>query len=403
MITRKLAAITGLLLTAEFAFADASYQTTSQVTGGQFVDNLRSVSFLSKQMEKAFAPTSHIVMVHGNQKADVSKDFTQIIDLDKGQMIFIDHNKKTYYILTFAQMAKQMANVSQQMQKVQQQSAQPQTQPPQNIKIDFDTKVDNTGVTKVVNGFTAQEQIITVKMTATSTDPAAVPPGQPNSFTYTVTTDAWITPDPPEMKEIQDFDVRMAQKMMQGMDTSALMQQWKQNANNGNAAMAQMFGGHPGASEAMAQMAKETAKIKGTRILEVMSMGGDVPAQAGTANTTAAPSQPQSQQQGSVAGQVATDTATQTAAGESGRLGVVGSALANSTLSAFRRKKASTPPAAQTTTTSSAATSGTASSPQKVVLMEMTEQKTNFSRDAVPSSAFQIPAGYKQVQLPNAQ
>jgi hypothetical protein len=68
-------AVTGL------CFADASYQETTQVTGGTMVDQLKSVSFL-KSMNNMFAPTT-TTMVHGNQKAVVSKDSTEITDLDK--------------------------------------------------------------------------------------------------------------------------------------------------------------------------------------------------------------------------------------------------------------------------------------------------------------------------------
>jgi hypothetical protein len=35
-----------------------------------------------------------------------------------------------------------------------------------------------------------------------------------------------------------------------------------------------------------------------------------------------------------------------------------------------------------------------------VVLMSMTTEKTNFSHDAVPASAFEVPTGYMQVQSP---
>jgi hypothetical protein len=164
--------------------------------------------------------------------------------------------------------------------------------------------------------------------------------------------------------------------------------------SSGGGGMAMMFGGHPGSQQAMDQMAKEMAKIKGTRILEVMSMGGDAPAQPGGAAPAAAPAQ---QQQGSVAGQVASDTATQTASSESSKLGTFGSALSNSALSAFHRKKATPPPAQPA---AAPATPGTTPGTQHVTMMETTNSMTNFSEEPVPASAFQIPAGYKQVQSP---
>jgi hypothetical protein len=145
------------------------------------------------------------------------------------------------------------------------------------------------------------------------------PNGAQNTITYSVTTDAWIAPDPPEVKEIQGFDARMGKKMMQGADLSAFAR-----PGGANAGLAQIFGSKPGTAEAMAQMQKEMAKLKGTRVMEVTRMGGDAPA------TTVAATQPV----------------------------------------------------------------------KSVVLMEMTMQKSNFSREAIPSSAFAVPDGFKQ--LPSA-
>ena len=80
------------------------------------------------------------------------------------------------------------------------------------MKTSFDVSVKNTGVTKDVNGLTAQEQLVTMQMHVT--DPNAPPTDAGNTMTYVVTTDAWIAPDPPEVKEIQDFDMRFGKKLM---------------------------------------------------------------------------------------------------------------------------------------------------------------------------------------------
>ncbi|MGC2161764.1 MAG: hypothetical protein WA634_07655 [Silvibacterium sp.] len=398
MNTRKVTAWGMVLLACPFmsgyAFADASYQSTTQITGGTLVDTVKSVGFLGKSMSKMFAPTSTLTMVHGNQKATVSKDFTDIVDLDKEEMIHIDSVKKTYTVMTFAQMRQMMQNMPQQMQKIQAQAKQAQTQQPQtDLKMSYNVSAKNTGVSKEVNGLMAQEQVITMTMTITDPNAPAPAPGQPTSIAYTVTTDAWIAPDPPEVKEIQDFDIRMGQKIMQGVDMQAWAAQMKASANN--AGMGQLLGGQPGAADAMAQMGKEMAKLKGTRVLEITSMGGLAPAGTAPASSTTPAAQTNS---GSVAGQVATDTATQTAATESSRLGTVGSALGSSMMSAWHRKKAQ--PAPAPAPAPAAATPANGQATQNVVMMSMTTQKTNFSKEQVPVSAFEIPAGYKQVTSP---
>jgi hypothetical protein len=415
MNTRKLTVWASALLASQCmcgaAFGDASYQSTTQVTGGTLVDGLKSVSFLGKSLSNMFAPDSTITMVHGNQKATVRKDFTDIIDLDKEQMIHIDTAKKTYSIVTFAQMRQAMKDMPAQMQQAQTEVKQAQSQQPQMPKTDLKTSytvdVKNTGVSKVVNGLMAQEQVITMTMTVTdpnapATASTSAPAGSAvSSITYTLTTDAWIAPDPPQVKEIQDFDKRMAQKMMEGVD----LQAWASSMRNSNAGMTQLLGNQPGASDAMAQMAKEMAKLKGTRVMEVTSMGGVAPVQ-GTAQAGSSPASPASGDSGGgVAGQVATDTATQTAASEANRMGMVGSALGNSVMSAWHKKKAASPQ--QNTTTAAApatsANNANGQGTQNVTLVSTTTQMSNFSAEPVPASAFEIPAGFHKTASPYEQ
>jgi hypothetical protein len=253
------------------------------------------------------------------------------------------------------------------------------------LKTSFEVSVKNTGLNKSVNGLDAQEQVVELRMHIT--DPNGSGTEAQNTVTFTVTTDAWIAPDPPEVKEIQEFDARMAKKMMEGADVSAFMK-----PGGANAGLAQMFGGKPGTAEAMTQMQKEMAKIKGTRVMEVTRMGGDAPAGSQTAATTPGATNPGT----SVASQVATDTAAQTAASESGKLGTVGSAISSSLLSAFRRQTAARP--APTAPVAAPATTVAGTQPTTpVVLMEMTMQKSNFSKEAIPSSAFAVPDGFKQM------
>jgi hypothetical protein len=204
-----------------------------------------------------------------------------------------------------------------------------------------------------------------------------------------VTTDAWISPDPPEVKEIQDFDVRMAKKMMEGVDVQAMMAQMKSSFDNSG--MSQMLGSKPGASDAMAQMGKEMAKIKGTHVMDVVSMGGVVPAGTVTQGSSATTSQ-----SSPTAGDVAGDAAQQTAANQTASsVGGLGGALAGSVLGGWHRKKASTPPAQ--TPAAAPSTTTNADGTQTVVLISTTTQKMNFSQSSVPDSAFQIPAGYAKV------
>jgi hypothetical protein len=401
----KVAAVGVMLLVNQCLLADASFQSTYQITGGTLVDALKGQAFIGRAVGKMFAPTNTLTMVHGNQKAVVTKDSMEITDLDQETITHVDMAKKTYSVITFAQMRQAFANMPKQMEQAQTQMKQAQAQmkqqqgqmPANNLQTSFEVTAKNTGVSKVVNGVTAQEQLITMSMKVT--DPNAAATTSTSSMTYVVTTDVWIAPDPPAVKEIQDFDLRAAKKMMEGVDMSAFFTSMKADLNAG---MTGMFSSQPGAGEAMAQMGKEMAKLKGTHVMEVTSVGGSG---AGPSNTppasAAAPSTP-ANSTGSVAGQVATDTAAQTAASEAGKLGVFGSALGNSAMGALRRKKAAPAPTPAPAATTSATSGGTQAT-QSAVLMETTNQETDFSMEAVPPSAFQVPKGFKREASPYDQ
>jgi len=377
-------------------YADSSYEHTTQITGGQLVAMVKNLSFFSKQMRAMTDPTSEITMVHGNQKAIVSKDYTEIWDLDKEVILHIDNTKKSYSVMTFADMRKaidempaKMAQMQEQMKEQQakmqqQQKGQPAPTMPPNLQFNFTVDVQNTGLTKMIEAYNATQQILTLKMICTDTNN----PG--TNITYTTTTEIWTTPDvPAEMKEARDFDMRFGLKLMQGADVKDLMASMANMRNGSQMAMAQMFGSQPGAADAFAQMGKEMAKIKGTRLIEITRMGGSgtgMDAQQGNGsgsngsqgNSGSGSNNSQAQNNGSI---------------------FPGGGLGGALIGAFHKKKqpdAQPAPAA----TTPAATPGQT---QDVTLMEMTTSTHAFSTASVPASVFQVPGGYKQVQSPMAQ
>ncbi len=350
---------------------DSSYKETTQMTGGQLIDSLKNIPFMGKQMKSLTDPVTTTTMVHGNQKAVVTSQSTEIYDLDKQEIIHIDTVKKQYSVDTFDDMRKMMARMPDAIKQAQAATVQPQAPqaqaPASNLQYSFSVSVNNTGVQQVVNGLNAKQQILT--LTTIVTDPSQ--PG--TSATYTVTSEIWTTPDmPEEMKDAQDFDTRFAQALMSGVDMSAYLSML---GNSSNVAMTQMFAGNPGAGGAYAQMGKEMAKIQGTPILEKTSMGGSGTGQAAPGNN-AASSQPDDTGSG---GNVV-------AKGVSSLVGLFG-----------KKKSQPANPAPAASPTSAPQTPG------ETTLLETTTQKSDFSHDPVPASAFEIPAGFKQVPSPLAQ
>ncbi len=388
-----------MLLMTRLGMADASYQETTQITGGQLVDTLKSVPFAQKRIQKIFDPIVSSKMLHGNQLVSVSKSSAEIIDLDKETITHIDVEKKTFTVMTFAQMRQAIQDAPKKLAQAQAKAKQApasktapeEDTPASQLQVTYEVSVLDTGVSKVVNGLPAKEQLLTLK--AHVTDPTAPPSNGPNTVTYSYIADIWSAPEPPEVKEINDFFVRYAKKMMQGVDTAALVKSMKPALGGG--AIAPLFAANPGMGPALQEMMKKMAvemqKIKGIPVLEVTRLGGEgLTASPGT--VPASPPPPPVAPGSAIAGQVATDTATGAVASQAGKLGALGSAFGHSMLSALHHNSdPATPP-------SGAAAGAPAAS--SAVLYETTTQKSSFSQEPVPATAFLVPAGYTQVVNP---
>lgn len=355
------------------ARADSSYQESSQITGGVLKDQMTSNPLMARMTGKMFAATSTTTMVHGNQKAVVRPESIEIWDLDAQTISHVDKVKKTYWVVTFAEMRQAMSKAMGQANQPMPQAQTPQ--PQSNLKTTFQVAVNNTGVTKPVNGVSAQEQVITMTVTVTDTSQPQSPSQNPAVFV--VTNDMWVAlEDLPELKEIHDFDLRMEKAMMQGVDLSAMMAEMNQAREQSG----QLLANQPGAAAALAQMGRQIATLKGTRVMTVTSVGGNAPAgsAAQAPSSAQAPASDAGSQQGSVL---------------PGRLGSMASMIGG-----FHKKQPAQQPAPATTTPSAGSSGGS-----NVVLMQTTEQMSNFSEDPIPASVFQVPGGYSRVPSPYAQ
>jgi hypothetical protein len=339
-----------LISTCSSAFADFTYQETTQITGGSVVGMMKMAGTFSKTARQAGDPVISTVTIKGNRMMRVSKDSTEIIDLDAGTMTIIDNIKKQYTVMTFEQMRQQM-DAAMAKAKAQQakQPQQPANNDAQNVDVKFNVKVRNTGAMKDVAGLSAKESILT--MTVDATDKQS---GQTGSFA--MTNDMYLAPDIPGYEEVRDFYKRYAMKMgtvMSGAMNAQIMALMQQ----------------PSAGKGMAEMVEEMSKLKGIPVLQIMRMGttldGTPLPAASEAPLPAGPPPP-------TAGSVA-----KSAVMSSLPFGGFG-----------RKKKQDDPPPADNS-----------AQPGAAVLVESTTQLTSFSSAAVDASQFNLPSGYKKVDF----
>lgn len=381
-VLQRFVPLAGMVLAAPFAQADASYRETVQITGGSLIETLKNIPFMPKSMKQILEPMVSRKALHGNQLVSVSKSSTEIIDLDQETLTQIDAEKKTYTVVTFAQMRQAYKDAPKKLEEAQAKARAESPAPPQDagnspppVKVTFDIHVSDPGAVKSINGVSSREQVMTMKAHVIDANPP--PDKPPQSVTYTMITDVWTAPEPPEMKEIDDFYVRYGRKLMEGVDAAALMKAM-QPAINGSALTA-LFATQPGAGSAaqdmMKKMATEIEKIKGTRILEVTRMGGEAMAPPAAGDAVAPPPANASAAQPSTAS----------------KLGALGSMLGKSMLGSLRGNDA---PEAQRSN---------AAQPDNTVLYESTSQKSDFSGEAVSAALFQVPPGFKKLDSALAQ
>lgn len=360
------------LLAAASAHADASYEETSQVTGGSLLKMTKSMSFFSRSMKSISDPTITQVYVSGDRMARVTADAIDITDLSQKEFIHIDKQKRTYTITTFAQAQQAVQNAAEQMKNApQQQQATPAQQPqqPSDVKLSYSFNVKETGATQAMEGGTAREVLITSQLNATSAT-------QPGEATMEMTNDVWLLDnEPAAYKEVRDFDRRLGEAMVSGM-----------MANGNPFASNPMIASKPGASDSFAGMAEQMKKLHGFSVMEVTRMGVTQNGEPLPPPQTAA-----ADASSGSGGDAAKKAAAQSAGSAASSRLTKG--LGSFGLGGFGHKKqndsadSQTPPADSQT-------------PPDPVLMEITTKKSNFSSAPVSSSVFDIPAGYQQIGSP---
>lgn len=322
-------------------FADFSYEQTTKMTGGL----MQKMAFLSKQLRE---PIRSTVAVKGDRMATISPLAGHIIDLQSETITEINFQKRTYSVITFAQMAEALKQMQAKMQA---------QKGDQKVDMTMKPSVKETGQTREINGAQTREMVMTLEFEGTN------PENQQRATMMTMVADMWIAPEVAGYAEVRDFYRRMAEKL-----------NWMPGANP-------MMGQE--SAKAMAEMYKEVAKLNGVPVLQItkMNMGGAVPQGEQAAGTPP----PQQQQQ-----QAETPSVGSVLGGRlGGRLGGLGGL--------GRRKQQPPPEQTQTQPAAQGGEQQAAAPGAPGALMEMTTELTGFSSAPVDASKLEVPAGFKQV------
>jgi hypothetical protein len=227
--------------------ADVKTQQKSQVTLGGMLG--RMMNFFGGKAAKEGVTST--VAVSGDRKMDTNDNDGRIVDLKEEKIYHLDMKKKTYSVLTFAEVRQKMEEAEAKAKAEAAKAPKAEQSDNQGKQLDIDVDVKNTGQTKTINGFDTHEVVITV---------TAREKGKKleDSGGMVMTVSNWLTKSQPALKEIADFDRRYYQQLA----GPAIQMDAQQLAT----AMAMM----PGLKESFARVSKET--LDGTAIQSITTV-----------------------------------------------------------------------------------------------------------------------------------
>jgi hypothetical protein len=149
------------------------------------------------------------VAVKGDRKMTANEQTGQIIDLAGEKIYDLDLKKKTYKVTTFDELRRRMREAQEEAEERSREQEPPGEEAPSEEKakeMEVDFSVKETGQKKTIAGYDAREVVMTV--TAREKGRTLEEGGG-----LVLTSNTWLGPRIPAMKEIADFEVRYAQKL----------------------------------------------------------------------------------------------------------------------------------------------------------------------------------------------
>ena len=188
--------------------------------------------------------------VKGNRKATLNSNGGTIVDLTEEKVYDLDAKKKQYTVTTFDELRRRMREAEEKAKEEAQKEepgkkSEPQ-KPTKEYEFDFDVK--DTGQRKQIAGYDARNTIATVTVREKGKK-------LEESGGLVMTSDMWLGPQIPQMKEFADFEVKYW-KQLQGPQTSAMSAEQ----------MAMVLATLPMIGKAMERMQKDSDKLTGTAL-----------------------------------------------------------------------------------------------------------------------------------------
>ncbi|MDQ6800984.1 MAG: hypothetical protein M3041_09125 [Acidobacteriota bacterium] len=235
------------ILSAPAAFADASIQQKTQLHFGGALGSVINV-FGRKATHEGIVTD---VAIRKNRKSSRSGDNGEIVDLDQQKIYYVDYEDRTYTVKTFDELRKEYQDAKARAKEREQKTTRSadKNEGPE-YEVDFSLK--STGNKETINGWNTHEEIATVTVHEKGKK-------LEESGGFVMTSDMWMGPRVPAMRELADFERRFLQKVY----GDALIGDMQQ--------MAAMVAATPAFAKAMKAFNDRQSKFEGTAIRTKMT------------------------------------------------------------------------------------------------------------------------------------
>jgi len=145
--------------------------------------------------------------VKGDRKMTTTDTTGRIVDLKEEKVYELDFKKKTYTVVTFAEMRQQIKDAQEKAQREAEKAPKEEagkdkpenTEKAPELEVDFDVK--ETGQKKPIAGYDAREVVMTITVREKGKT-------LEDNGGLVVTSDMWLGPEVPAMKELAEFEMR---------------------------------------------------------------------------------------------------------------------------------------------------------------------------------------------------
>ena len=247
-------ACTLLALSAAPAFADVKTRDKGQVKFEGMLGTMMRM-FGGKALSEGIVSTN---AVKGERKATLNDLTGRIVDLSEQKVYDLDMKKKTYTVTTFEQLRQKLREAQERAAKEAKDAPKEAGEPAPSStdkQYEFDFDVKETGQTRSIAGYDAKQVIMTVTVREKGKT-------LEESGGVVLTTDSWLGPDIPAMKELAEFE----------------MKYWKaiapETALVSAEQMATIAALYPMIKPAMDRLNQEKVSLKGTPLATTMTFEG---------------------------------------------------------------------------------------------------------------------------------